>query len=121
MDVQESDYPPIETLPLVTASSPEGISASTGWRTSTEPRSLRMRASREPQQHDRRRGPAEPTNGRRSGKLRGPSSFNRSEKPIASPILLDSSATVEAGVSGTSPTIDAAVAQDHDKIHDEDG
>lgn len=128
-DVQEPEHPPIETLPVYTHASPDSMSTSPHWRTPIEARDLKMRARGDgqssrtqpypgPQQHGQRRGPAELTNGRRRrGKLRGPP-FGRIEKPIGSPAPPNSSATVEAGDSGTSPRIDAAVAQDHDKTHD---
>lgn len=127
MDVQESDHPPIETL---SPSSSESVSASPHRRTPMESCSFKMRARGDAQgsqikpypgaqQHGRRRGPTEPMNGRRRrGKLRGPPSFGRSGKLAGSPAPPNSSATVEAGVPGTSPRIDATAV--HDKVNDED-
>ena len=126
MEVQEPDFPPIETL---TPSSSEGASASHR-RTPVEPRGFRTRIRRDvqgsqiqpysgPQQYGRRRGPSELTNGRRQrDKLRGPSGVGGG-RVIGSPAPPNSPAPVEAGVSNTLPTTDATVAQDHDKANDQ--
>ena len=123
-DLEKLDFPPIETLPLLTPSSPESDSASHRRRTPMAPRGLRMRGHGNApgdqvqpyvglQQHRRRRGPSDPTNGRRQrGGVQGPPSLDRGGRLVGSPAPPNSaSATSEAGVSGTLPTIDA----DHDK------
>jgi hypothetical protein len=126
MQIQEPDSPD-EPIPLLTPSSSESIHG----RTPTEARSVRMRSRGdiqgsqgqpyfEPQQHGRRRGPAEPTNRRRQGgKLRGSPSLDGSGKVIGSPASPNSSTTIEAGFSDTFPMTDATVAQDHDKVNDQ--
>lgn len=131
MDVQEPEYPPIETL-LLTPSPPESISPSTCGRTPTEPRGHRMKARGgdaqgsqvspyyEARQHGRRRAPAEMVNGRRRrGKLGGPSSSSHSEKSVGSSGPPNSSASAEAGVSGTLPRTDGTVTQANDNANDQ--
>ena len=131
MGIQELDSPPNEPVPLLTPSSSESVSASHR-RTSTEPRSVRIRSRGDsqgsqvqpyfgPQQHGRRRGPTEPTNRRRQGgKLRRSPSLGGSGKMIGSPAPPNStSTTIEAGVSNTFPTTDATVAHDHDKVNNQ--
>lgn len=130
MVIREPDHPPIETLPLLTPSSPENISLSHRWPTPAEPHSFRMRAQTdvqgsqvEPyfgaQQHGQRRGPAGPMNGRKKkGKLRGPPSLDRSENMSGNPAPPNSSPFGEAAASSALLMTDTAVAQDHDLVND---
>jgi len=138
MQGQEPDYPPIETLPLPTPSSPESVSATGRRRTPAEPRGHRMRGNSQgglvqpypnPQRRGQRRGPPELTNGRRQrereregdswewerererGRGRG-----RSGRIIWSPAP-SSSFAVQAEVSNTSPRADAAAVRDHDQVN----
>lgn len=129
MEVQEPEYPPIETLTLPTPPSPERVSPSAHRRTPTELRSLRMRGRDDPlgsqgqpyfkpQHHGRRRGLSEPNGRRQRGKLVGPPFSSRSGRVVESSVAPSSSTTVDAEVSGNSPTTDAAATQGHDKAND---
>lgn len=130
MVVREPDHPPIETLPLLTPSSPESVSVYHRRGTPMEPHSFSMRTHTdvqgsqvEPyfwaQQHGRRRGPAGPMNGRRQrGKLRGPPSLGRSGNVTSNPAPPNSTALGEAAVSSALLITDTAIAQDHDTVND---
>lgn len=88
--LEELDFPPIEALPLPTPSSPESTS-----------------------HRRRRRGPSDPTNGRRQGgNPQGLPFLDRSERLIRNTAPPNPAATGEAGVSSTSPTITVDVGHD---------
>ena len=117
-DLEEPDYPPIETLPLLTPSSRESLSPSRRRRTPTAPRSFGKAAGSQvqpyfgPQQQRRRRGPSDPTNGRRvRDRYQKLGSLELNGRLGGGPVASSSTTTGEAEASGTSSTIDV----DHDK------